>query len=304
MLDNLNLDNLTSQIKSTLSDVKSAFNNLTTGFNRFGKVASYRYPLNDVDKYENVIKFTALARNKKSSMLDFRVPEVKESALGSVVLYMPTAIAVNDNLSYDNVDTGIGGMAVNAAGSSASVGEFLGKVKENAGGIAERYVSTKLAAASQEKGLVGGAAGQALINAGQVTNPHTQMLFKAPQLRQFSFTFKMMPRTLAEAQEIVKIVKFFRAAAHPELAGGAKGDAFEMATFQFPDIFEIKYLTRGKENKNLIKHVNSYLTSVSVTYNDTAPVFYNNGMPSEVTLTLGFQESKALNRRMIWEEGY
>ena len=299
------LDNLFSDIKNTLTTILGA--DIFT--NPFGGQVSYRYPLGDTTKYENVIKFTALARVKKSSIVDFRVPQLAEKPLGSVVLYMPAGISVNDNLSYDNVDTGLGGMAVNAAGSSANTGEFIDKIKNNAKPIAERVVSQKLADFSQEKGIVGGAAGQALINSGEVVNPHTQMLFRSPSLRQFTYSFKMIPRSQAEAREIIKIVQFFRIAAYPEVSTGnaptgAKGtSSLEMATFKFPDIFEITYLTNGKKNKNMIQQMHSYLTSVTVTYNTNTPTFHADGMPAEVDLQLTFQESKALNRKHILE-GY
>ena len=263
-----------------------------------------RYPLGDVQKYENVIKFTALSRNKKSSSLDFRVPEMVKSSLGSVTLYMPSNISVNDVLSYDNVDTGVGGMLTNAAGSSASPGEFIDKIKENAKPLVERAVSQKLADMSQSKGIVGGAAGQALINSGEVVNPHTQMLFKSPALRQFSYTFKLVPRSASEASHIIRIIKFFRSAAYPELTTQGSGQSVDMATFKFPQHFQITYLTKGKENKFMIKHIESYLTSVNVVYNATSPSFFADGMPSEFDLTLTFQESKALNRNMILKEGF
>lgn len=295
-------ENLLNEAKSKITGALGSFTNPLTGGG-----SSLRYPLGDVNRYENVIKFTALARVKKSSMLDFRVPQMTKSSLGSVVLYMPAGVTVNDNLSYDNVDTGIGGMMVNAAGSSASPGEFIDKLKDNAKPLVQRAVSQKLADFSQEKGMVGGAAAQALINSGEVVNPHTQMLFKSPALRQFSYTFKMVPRSLAEAQQIIKIVKFFRTAAYPELGGGQQdnnGKSIEMSTFKFPDIFEITYLTKGKQNKHMIRQVESYLTAVSVTYNQTSPTFFADGMPSEVDLQLTFQESKALNRNMIQKGGY
>lgn len=300
-------DNLINDVKSAIGKATGA----SAFTNPLGqKTASLRYPLGDVNRFENVIKFTALARVKKSSMLDFRVPQMAKSSLGTVTLYMPAGVTVNDNLSYDNVDTGIGGMLVNAAGSSAGPGEFIDKLKDNAKPLVQRAVSQKLADFSQEKGMVGGAAGQALINSGEVVNPHTQMLFKSPALRQFSYSFKMVPRTLAEAQQIIAIVKFFRTAAYPELGngGGEKVEtgsgSIEMSTFKFPDIFEITYLTKGKQNKNMIRQVESYLTSVSVVYNQTSPTFFANGMPSEVDLQLTFQESKALNRNMIAREGF
>lgn len=300
----MNLTSLIGEVKEIWGKVAT----MTTFTNPFGKQVSYRYPLEDVDKYQNVIKFTALARSAKSNMLDIRVPNLTAQALGSVTLYMPSSVTVNDNLSYDNADTGIGGMMLNAAGSSANAGEFIDKLKDNAKPLAQRATTHAMTQMAQSKGMAGGAAAQALINAGEVANPHTQMLFKSPALRQFTFNFKMVPRSLAEAKQIIEIVKFFRVAAYPELSNGTspQGGTIDMATFKFPDIFQIKYITtkNGKENPNMTKIVDSYLTSVTVTYNPSAPVFFDNGMPSEIDLTLAFQESKALNRGMIMKGGY
>lgn len=302
----MNLTSLVGEVKEIWGKVAS----MTSFTNPFGKQVSYRYPLEDVNKYQNVIKFTALARSAKSNMLDIRVPKLTAQALGSVTLYMPSSVTVNDNLSYDNVDTGIGGMLLNAAGSSANTSEFIDKLKGNSKALAQKGVTSAMTTLAQEKGMVGGAASQALINAGEVANPHTQMLFKSPALRQFSFQFKMVPRSLAEAKQIIEIVKFFRVAAYPELSNGISkdngGGSIDMSTFKFPDIFQIKYITtkNGKENPNMTKIVDSYLTSVTVTYNPSAPVFFDNGMPSEIDLQLTFQESKALNRGMIAKDGY
>jgi len=302
------LDNLTGLINSALSEVASAFSQVFGG----SKV-SLRYPLGDQQKYQNIVKFTAIARAPKNSKTDkfIAAPEFVASTLGSVSLYMPGALTVNDNLSYDNTDTGIGGMLVNSYQNSATTGEFLKQVAADSPQLADRFISQKLAAASQEKGLVGGAAGQLLINRGEVVNPHTQMLFRSPALRQFNFSFKLIPRTKAEAKEIIKIVQFFRLAAYPSLGPGTlEADAksglsksLSMSTYTFPDVFEIKYLSSGRENKNLIKLGRAYLTSISVNYNPTSPSFFEDGMPSEIDLSLTFQETKALSREDI-KNGY
>jgi hypothetical protein len=296
------LDNLTGLVNSALSEVANAFASVFGG-----KKVSLRYPLGDVQKFQNIIKFTALARQQKSSRTGevFTSPEFAASSLGSVSLYMPSSLQVSDNLSYDNVDTGLGGMLVNTFQNASSTTEFLKTVAKESPQLLDRVVSQKLVNASQERGLVGGAAGQLLINRGEVVNPHTQMLFRAPMLRQFNFTFKLMPRSKAEAKEILKIVQFFRLAAYPDLGASIETGqgALNMATYKFPDVFEIKYLSAGRENKNMIKFARSYLTAVSVTYNPTSPTFFDDGMPSEIDLSLTFQETKALSRADI-KNGY
>ena len=274
---------------------------------------SYRYPLNDIDKYENIVKFIAKARDPKSGTDSLATPSFVESTLGSVNLYMPAGLQINDNLSYDNVDTGLGGMAVNAGKSyqnAAASGEFLKQVARDLPAVGDRFVSQILANASQNKGIIGGAAGQVLINRGEVVNPHTQMLFRSPALRQFNFVFKMMARSRAEAKVIKDIVQFFREAAYPSLGNRkleiddkGKKTQLDMATYRFPDVFEIQYLSKHKPNNNLIKFGHAYITAVTVGYNPTSPTFFEDGMPSEVDLSLTFQETKALSREDI-REGY
>ena len=298
------LDNLLKQVSSIGDSFFQALG---------GKKASLRYPLSDEGHYQNMVKFTALARIPKNGQLDkFKsAPEYTSQGLGSATLYMPQGLTVNDNLSYDNVDTAMSGMLVNSFQNSATTGEFLKQVAKDSPQLADRFISYQLAKASQEKGLVGGAAGQILINRGEVVNPHTQMLFRAPALRQFSFNFKMMPRSKAEAEAILKIVKFFRLCAYPSLGNsqlandkdGSKAKSLNMQTFTFPEVFEIKYLNKGSENGKLIKLGRAYLTSITVNYNPTSPSFFADGMPSEIDLSLTFQETKALSREDI-RDGY
>ena len=290
------IDNLTGLANSALNEVASAFSQIFGG-----KKASLRYPIGDVEKFQNIVKFTAIARQEKSGRTEklYAAPQFASSTLGSVSLYMPAGLQINDNLSYDNVDTGVGGMLVNAYQNSATTTDALKTVAKESPQLLDRLVSQKLASMSQEKGLVGGAAGQLLINRGEVVNPHTQMLFKSPALRQFNFNFKMIPRSKAEAKEIIKIVQFFRLAAYPDLGASvadSTGTQLNMATYKFPDVFEIKYLSSGRENKNLIKFGRAYLTAINVNYNQTSPTFFDDGMPSEIDLSLTFQETKALSR--------
>jgi hypothetical protein len=293
------IDNIPAAFNNVQEFVKNTLASLNF-LNPFGATSpQLRFPKGDVQKHQNVVKFEAIARVKKSSVLDIRPSKFAESALGSVTLYMPSGISVADTLSYDNADTGLGGELLKAGGSAASPGEFVDTLKDQAKGVAQTAVAGGTAKIAQSKGLVGGAANQAIINRGEVVNPHTQMLFKSPSLRQFQFQFKMFPRTRAEAEEIIKIVQFFRVAAYPALGNGSGTDSVNMSTFKFPDIFKVTFLTGSKQNKNIIKMLDSYLTSVTVNYNPTSPTFFEDGMPSEIDLSLTFQESKALNRDLI-----
>lgn len=45
---------------------------------------------------------------------------------------------------------------------------------------------------------------------GQVANPNLELLFNGPQLRPFTFTFRMTPRSSSEAGNVKKIIRFFK----------------------------------------------------------------------------------------------
>lgn len=73
---------------------------------------------------------------------------------------------------------------------------------------------------------------------GTVINPNMEMLFNGPKLRSFNFTFDMAPRFREEAEEIKKIVRFFKKYMAPERK---TGNAFLKA----PKIFLLDYIYNG-----------------------------------------------------------
>jgi len=68
----------------------------------------------------------------------------------------------------------------------------------------------------------------------QVFNPSLELIFKEPKLRQFAFSFKMSARNDTEAENIKKIIKYFK---YHMAVKGKSGDLFLKA----PDVFWIEY---------------------------------------------------------------
>ena len=75
-----------------------------------------------------------------------------------------------------------------------------------------------------------------------VFNPNLELIFKEPQLRPFNFNFKMSARGADEAEEIKKIIRYFKYHMAPK---GKGGDLFLKA----PDVFWIEY-QKGKSAIN------------------------------------------------------
>ena len=93
------------------------------------------------------------------------------------------------------------------------------------------------------------------------------MLFKSPSPRQFQFQFKMFPRTKAEAQQIIKIVQFFRVAAYPQLGSGSGTDQVNMSTLKVP--FTYKFCPTVKSPEDAVILADGTVPDVNwVAFND------------------------------------
>ena len=129
---------------------------------------------------------------------------------------------------------------------------------------------------------------------GVVPNSNLELLFQAPMLRQFSFMYKMSPRSKSEANVVNQILRFFKQgmAAKKKNAkvGGANGGrSYFLGT---PNVFRLQYRTSNNEAiKGLNRIKTCALTGTSVNYTpEGAFASYDGGQPVSVLLTLGFQE--------------
>jgi hypothetical protein len=119
---------------------------------------------------------------------------------------------------------------------------------------------------------------------GQVLNPNLELLFQGPQLRPFSFTFKLSAREIGEAREIKQIIKYFK----KNMAVKKENSIFLRA----PNVFKIQYqygVGRPHPGLNLIKMC--ALTNCSVDYTPLGSYMtYEDGTMVAYTISLSFQE--------------
>ena len=81
---------------------------------------------------------------------------------------------------------------------------------------------------------------------GAIANPNMELLFNAPGLRAFDFTFQMSPRDPSEAKEIKSIINFFK-------QGMSVKTTSTNVFLKAPNIFNIDYVTFD-ENGKMIEH--------------------------------------------------
>ena len=178
-------------------------------------------------------------------------------SIGSVTLPIPSGITDQNKADWgSNSMTALDIAKANVAKTAIFDGlqeganeflEYIKKVKDNSGATATA-VGTALAAAAA------GVDGEALLarTTGMVMNPNMELLFKGPTLRPFSFKFKLSPRGKTEAENIIKIIRFFK-------QGSAPIRSQSNLFLKSPHIFRITYIHRGEKGE-LHKKLNAFKT--------------------------------------------
>lgn len=221
----------------------------------------------------------------------------------AITLYLPQAITIGDGVEYERFDFGVlGSMALGAVQGGSGLTKALADAIMNEGanaidmikgdfsGMNKQLASLAAVRALQRlPGQTAGAVGRAAT--GVTTNPNTKTLFKAVNLRTFTFNFKMIASSRAEAREIDAIVKYFRREMYPDLI---QVDNLPLG-YVFPKRFKVDLTYNGQ--KVPIKFLESNLLSMNTTYNPSSMGWHEDGMPSEIDMSLTFGEPRTVSRR-------
>ena len=284
-------DNSESNTKPASSQTEASTEGTRTSF------PDLRYPMNIADSKQDIIKFDmheyvpSKAAASGSNQFGFSRGELGPS-IGSVVLPIPSGISdqnkadwgSNSMTALDIAKADIAREAIfgGLPDGAEKTSDYIDRVRNNAAAVSEA-LGTALAAAAA------GVESQALLSrtTGQVLNPNMELLFKGPSLRPFSFKFQLSPRDKDEANEVIKIMRFFKQGSAPIRS---KSNLF----LKSPHIFRIKYVRMG-ENGELHRGLNAFKTcalqSVGVNYTPTGNyATYSDGVMVSYDLSMSFSE--------------
>tara|TARA_A100000164_G_scaffold251304_1_gene223723 strand:- start:275 stop:973 length:699 start_codon:yes stop_codon:yes gene_type:complete len=229
----------------------------------------------------------------------------------AIALFMPAQVQVNYGSTYTDFEIGagaaIGGNAVtdvmndmtlsglqNAASKAAP--QIGGEIAEGAGRLAMKGI---------------GAIGPGMTNLekvfdmkrGSIKAPRMELAFEGVSKREFNYTFKMMPKNQAEADEIRNIIFAFKSNMLPEFVDGNRAGR----RLTVPNTFDISYMYNGSENPYLHKISTCVCTSLQVSYGgDRYKTFDSQGdgaPPVDTSISLGFKELELITRERV-HEGY
>ena len=158
------------------------------------------------------------------------------------------------------------------------------------GPFAKDFINKKLATS-----IVGSFGGNVTVNqllareSGQIFNPNMELLFNGPTLRNFRFSFKMMPRSRDEAEQIKLIIRTFKMNMAPKVTTTTNvGTSLFLDT---PSVFELRYKSGRRNHPFLHKFKQCFLTDMSVNYTaEGVYATYENKEPIAMIMDLTFKE--------------
>jgi hypothetical protein len=241
----------------------------------------------DMNKKQMDVAVTRVMKNnlkKVEGYVKQLTTPVKRDYTGSIALYMPTDIQVNDQMLYNE----------DSRKFAAALEEFLGGGMNSFENKAVTHGRSAIAAYGGilgkmgSKGMLGALAGYGIgdivaseiqRSTGQAMNKNEYIQYGSTGLRSFTFNWTFLPDSENESNHTAGIIKFFRKSAHAK-----KNNSI---TITVPDHCIVSF--HGA--KDMIQLPPCVIESVNATYNPNVSSFFKiNNAPVEVGLAVTLKE--------------
>jgi len=247
-------------------------------------------------------------RDKMKSAPAFDAEDLTLDTSKKISLYLPRAIQIQDTVSYDNqFQLGLIGGAIEAGlKDKGIVGSLVGAIANEAGGLANTVLGRGKGMSPEAAGILSGkiaakvpiigdqAGGAVRSGTGLTTNPNTRAIFQNVPIRNFSFSFQLIPTSQNEARAIEEIIKTFRTELYPEALRAGNVNV----GYRFPNRFLIKVRYNNRDIKG-IKFLPVYLQSFNAVYNSATGGMHSDGRFSGVDISMTFTETRAISKADI-----
>lgn len=212
-----------------------------------------------------------------------RVSARSHTHAAGINIYMPETIANQQVANYDGQSLGRGAFGENI---TDDVTKTLINSYEN--------VVTSMQSKLHGGGGTASAQDKNAYKSKKVINPFMKMLFRSVGFRNFEFSFKFTPKSVADCTTIQSTVNTFRKSMLPT------GDYHQSAKLGYPNEFEITAKYNGGDHPFLPKYKRCVLTNCTVNYAGAG--MYStmaNGFPTETHMVLQFSEIELLSQSDI-----
>ena len=322
----------------TIQSIKLAYGGPYSNFSPDGKSSSLRYPCDphmiQEDSDYVAFRFYKYAPPfKDRKQVTFReqlpassprVPQTftgfdynqsqtyKRNGMQDVILYMPDDISTGyksnwQGKAFSNIATGVMRAIGNGNQQFENAGTALKNVIESGIPIAGNIALAR---------LIGSITGDQITaddlfssTSGAILNPNVELLFGGVDLRNFSLTYKLVPRSAKESAAINAIIKSFKLAMLPSVTPGPvngfneedkKIQGINNSFIGLPDLCQVVFMKGASRHERLPRFKMCAITDVSVNYTpDGSYATYGDGQPVAIELSLTFQETKMVFREDV-----
>jgi hypothetical protein len=203
-------------------------------------------------------------------------PEVGEM----IFMYLPTSIAVSDGASFSGVDLGANRALKSLKAGSTNENDVAAKAIELAGNV-----GGTLESAAVEFGM----------NQGVALNPFTNLAFEGMTPRTWQFEFKLISESAEEAKTIKFIENWLRKNMYAEKIGDF--------SLKYPPMLRTQFWDGEAESQFLPMIMDSFVTGLSVQYNESNSMYHDDGAPVETSISLSLSENKTLTKHDLYLQG-
>lgn len=280
----------------TIEDLNESFTSESNTNQRGRNVVTLRYPLIDPPpefKYD-YIKITAYDYVPSGLGDNIKADKNLGSPAETIFLPMQPQLSETNGVSWSDdqlnpVQKALGEAAIGAIKGIGNlnlqqIGGAFSKLGATIGDAFKDPASKDFATAY----FAGQAVGANLIGrtTGMVINPNLELLFNGPNLRTFSFNFKLTPRIKEESEEIRKIIRAFKR----NMAVQRSSSGLFLKS---PRIFKLEYIYKqGSQHPYLNKFKPCALGNFSVNYtpDGSYATFEETGSLTAFEITMDFTE--------------
>ncbi|NDB85177.1 MAG: hypothetical protein EB127_21120 [Alphaproteobacteria bacterium] len=235
------------------------------------------------------------------------------------IIYLPLPTDLRDNTSVGYTDMNLESVGDvfngDVGGTEAAALRYSGDVAAATGGIiseiagmaANRFLGNNVGTALGRtvKGVGKVARPEQITSAiqqslGEAPNPNPSVMFTGPELRNFSHSWTLYPKTMTETAHVKRIIEVLKQSALPEnkLSGGA-------SVLKYPNMVQINFFPWDDGSKgnpwywsenSIIKYKKAVMKNVNVNYSPGgAPGFFHetNG-PVAINISIEFMEIEYL----------
>lgn len=217
-------------------------------------------------------------------------------SIGNCALYMPPGVSFADGAGYSTFDMGPLGAEIAAGISGGLDSDAVRGVLDSATAAANNNADLRTIMAGkmiQNAGMVPGAdrVGDIYQKSKSIAvNPNTTTSFQNMNIRSFVFNFKLVPDNQADSSTIKNIQNFFRELMYADTAG-------QGYLLSYPAKWKIQFKNHlGDRNPFYPQIFESYLTNFQTSFNSSGHLHHRDDAPTEVDISLTFQETRVLTQ--------